>query len=394
MLERMLEERAEIVLLRTTSPKYGMVVEARERYRGETCMRGFVSRVDLPVVLQIMEMQGEGVIVARVMNVSTKGSYFCVDIDVPEGFVQRTDIEDNGWDKWHWDKSPIMDMTDDMVRADEAFTLLETALQHAGMFDDEYIIENLDQLITATRYDVSREAQHALVWCRRMVGSYPSFAVQDYGDILVHAINGLGSRNRREEFDDVYFNMLCDSEQTRQMLQTWYEGMGMRKPDEESLQSMMIAMIDDISTALHSLPCGLGSDALDFGMLMHRLVYKHVSRKRLLEVLSATVMRSYLINELEIVIDGTQTLIEEDIDVEEDGIVMQLKPIFWGDAEEASSFARRARGLRNVQITSMVREMIADNRISQISAHRTLWRILHDAGIYKAGESNWNKSIR
>lgn len=74
-------------------------------------------------------------------------------------------------------------------------------------------------------------------------------------------------------------------------------------------------------------------------------------------------------------------------------LMTQLKDIFWGDMKEAGKFLTYVRGKRNVEITAKVNDLIADNKISKASAHRPLWEILHAAGIYTAGESNWNQQV-
>jgi len=291
-----------------------------------------------------------------------------------------------------------------------------------------YIVENLEQLISATRYDVSREAQEALAWCMHRVGDYPSFVVQDYQEHLVHAINGLGSRKRIEEFDGEYLDRLYDSEQACVMLNMWYVSLGVRLRDEEEVRRRMIDMLDGITGDMLALPEGLGSDTDDFGQLMHRMVYKNVSRRHLLMVLSAVVMRIHIADALEEVIDGSEPLFEvadgclcgdarkgavvanteavvanpttsvanSTIAVVNptDALVEKLRPIFWGVESEAHSFVDKIRGMKNRQVTDLVKTLVRKNIISEMSCKRPLWTILHDAGLYGANESNWNNMLR
>ena len=75
-------------------------------------------------------------------------------------------------------------------------------------------------------------------------------------------------------------------------------------------------------------------------------------------------------------------------------IVAKLKPMFFGDEEETRAFLERIMDAEPTQITSIVREMVAEKKLSGISCHRPLWQVLHDYGIYEKSESNWNMQIK
>ena len=79
---------------------------------------------------------------------------------------------------------------------------------------------------------------------------------------------------------------------------------------------------------------------------------------------------------------------------EQESTVSQLKPIFYGDEEEAKSFLTRVQGMKAVQITSLVNTLVAENKISDISCHRELFTILSGCGIYDKSESNWNQQVK
>lgn len=76
-----------------------------------------------------------------------------------------------------------------------------------------------------------------------------------------------------------------------------------------------------------------------------------------------------------------------------DKLVMDIKGCFYGDEEEARAFIERAKDMKDKDITAMVTKWVADNKISGMSHHRDLWKPLHDAGIYRATETNWNRSV-
>ncbi len=85
---------------------------------------------------------------------------------------------------------------------------------------------------------------------------------------------------------------------------------------------------------------------------------------------------------------------DEEPNVSSGPIVSQLKPIFYGSEDEALRFLKEIRGMKPVLITQKVKRLIAEKSISELSAHRDLWAILHTAGIYDRSESNWNQQVK
>ena len=75
-------------------------------------------------------------------------------------------------------------------------------------------------------------------------------------------------------------------------------------------------------------------------------------------------------------------------------IVSQLKPIFYGSEDEALKFLKEIRGMKPTLITQKVKRLVAEKNISELSAHRDLWAILHAAGLYDRSESNWNQQVK
>lgn len=71
-----------------------------------------------------------------------------------------------------------------------------------------------------------------------------------------------------------------------------------------------------------------------------------------------------------------------------------ILPIFYNDEQEARSFLTKIRGMKGTQITELVRELRAEKKLSEMSCHHPLWQALHDAGMYNATESNWNKQLQ
>ena len=79
---------------------------------------------------------------------------------------------------------------------------------------------------------------------------------------------------------------------------------------------------------------------------------------------------------------------------EEESIVSQLKPIFFGIEEDARKFLVSIRGMKSTQITAKVNELVDKRKISDKSQHRDLWKVLHECGIYTKSEANWNMQVR
>ena len=74
-------------------------------------------------------------------------------------------------------------------------------------------------------------------------------------------------------------------------------------------------------------------------------------------------------------------------------IVAKLKPIFYNDETEASSFLSEIQGMKAKQITDRVNQLVRQRVISEMSRKRELWLVLHDYGLYDKSESNWKSQV-
>lgn len=83
-----------------------------------------------------------------------------------------------------------------------------------------------------------------------------------------------------------------------------------------------------------------------------------------------------------------------ELDEQQQDVVEKLKPMFYGQAEDAKAFLVSIQGMKATQITDKVNQLVADNKISELSKHRDLWKVLHDCGIYERSESNWNMQVK
>ena len=75
-------------------------------------------------------------------------------------------------------------------------------------------------------------------------------------------------------------------------------------------------------------------------------------------------------------------------------VVNQLRPIFYGNEEEAKAFLVSIQGMKATQITDKVTRLVGDKKITDRSNHRNLWKVLHDNGYYNRSESNWNQQVK
>ena len=82
------------------------------------------------------------------------------------------------------------------------------------------------------------------------------------------------------------------------------------------------------------------------------------------------------------------------LDGQQQDAVEKLKPMFYGQAEDAKAFLVSIQGMKPTQITDKVNQLVSERKISDMSKHRDLWKVLHDCGIYDKSESNWNQQVK
>lgn len=83
-----------------------------------------------------------------------------------------------------------------------------------------------------------------------------------------------------------------------------------------------------------------------------------------------------------------------ELDEQQQDVVEKLKPMFYGQIEDAKAFLVSIQGMKPTQITDKVKQLVSDKKISDMSMHRDLWKVLHDCGIYDKSESNWNQQVK
>jgi hypothetical protein len=81
-------------------------------------------------------------------------------------------------------------------------------------------------------------------------------------------------------------------------------------------------------------------------------------------------------------------------DARQQEVIEQLKPIFFGVEEEARAILTSIQGMKGTQITAKVNQLVVEKKISDMSQHRELWKVLSDCGFYDKSESNWNQQVK
>ena len=78
---------------------------------------------------------------------------------------------------------------------------------------------------------------------------------------------------------------------------------------------------------------------------------------------------------------------------QDEPLINELKPIFFGRPDVASTFLTMIKGAKPTQVVNTVNSMIKERKASKISCGTTLWKILNDNGLYPRSLSNWNSFI-
>ena len=173
------------------------------------------------------------------------------------------------------------------------------------------------------------------------------------------------------------------------MYRRWCNMHKAQMSDIKQWQPTITRQLEAIDDCLMQLPADLCYQKDQFGALMHRLLYLDIPRRKLLMLLSALVLQQQLRRQLELLgKDATKSAKEA-----EQQLIMQLAPLFYNNTCSASEFVALAKKQSTTEITSLVSRWVRDKRICPDHCHRPLWTVLHDAGIYKATESNWNAQL-
>lgn len=93
-------------------------------------------------------------------------------------------------------------------------------------------------------------------------------------------------------------------------------------------------------------------------------------------------------------VDKQEAIVEVPAEDEQETIVNELVGIFWGNRENVEDFLTRIKYMKPRQITALVKKWVAENKISEYSCHRPLYRVLQKHGLYDKTEKNWNQQLK
>jgi len=385
LMTTMAQEKPEVLLVTEQTHDFGIIVRALVG----TAYRGVVSRFDLEHVLRTMQYNNTSVLVGKVTDTDCEGICYniciCGDCPTPDN---KADSGPDIWTEWQWTGAPLMDGNHDDCRLDISLKVALTELQCSGSMNKQTLMQHLDLILQLAKWDVSRETQQQLSLIRRLVGRHADPDVRALAPQLCRTLTALGSKKRTRQFQETFLPQLCQSPAAQRMYQQWCI---MHKADLGNVlqwQPTIERQLDAIEACLLRLPADLCYQKDQFGPLMHRLLYQNVPHRKLLMLLSAIVLRSLLRKQL-----GLEEGANGITDDEERKLILQLAPIFHGDVESAREFLLLARDQKPTDITRLVCLWVREKRICLTLCRRPLWTVLHDAGIYKPTESNWNLQV-
>ena len=381
----MQQQKPEVLLVTEQTHDFGIIVRALVG----TEYRGVVSRFDLKSVLRMMQCGNTSVIVGKVEETDSDGG--CYNIKVCENYPTDDDSPDalpDIWADWHWTSAPLMDNSPEDCRLDISLKVVLTELQRSGSMNKQTLLEHLALIMELARWDVSRETQQQLSLTRRLVSRHTDPDIRSLAPRLCRTLTAMGSGKRTRLFQEQYLPMLCESEAAKRMYRQWCTIHKSELCDVKLWEATVRRQLDAVEECLTLLPADLCYQKDQFGALMHRLLYLNVPRQKLLMLLSAFVLRRQLRKQL-----GLDEEESGHADEEERRLALKLAPIFHGDTESVREFLLLTRDQKPTDITHIVNLWVREKRISSTHCRRPLWTVLHEAGIYKPTESNWNTQI-
>lgn len=92
-------------------------------------------------------------------------------------------------------------------------------------------------------------------------------------------------------------------------------------------------------------------------------------------------------------VDGQDTA-QPATNSDDEACIEEIAPCFFGDKEKAAEFLKMARGMKDRQITELVKAWVIQKKISEMSCRRDLWEPLHDHNVYNCTEANWDQQVK
>ena len=386
VMAEMEQEKPEVLLVTEQTHDFGVIVRALIG----TAYRGVVSRFDLEPVLRMMQHDGTSVLVGQVSDTDPEGR--CYNIRISGDYPTPSDTTDDTpdpWADWHWTGAPLLDSSPDDTRLDISIKVALAELQRNGRMNRQTLLEHLNLILQLARWDVSRETQQQLSQIRLLVSRHPDPDVRALAPQLRRTLTDMGGMERTKEFHDIYLPQLCQSAAAERMYGQWYTIHKAELGNVELWQPTITQQIESIEASLMKLPADLCYQKDLFGALMHRLLYQNIPRRKLQMLLSAIVLRQLLRKQIGLSEEETS----RNDDEKERKLTLQLAPIFNGSTDNVREFLLLAKGQKSIDITRLVSLWVKEKRILSTHCHRPLWQILHEAGIYRPTEANWNMQL-
>ena len=150
----------------------------------------------------------------------------------------------------------------------------------------------------------------------------------------------------------------------------------------EADKAKLIAEYERLSGWLRNMKWSELRNPDDLQIMGFKVYYLGLSRQELYELYSVLLILEKLKEQLKGMILNQEEIVE------------QLKTMFYGDDQEARSFLQSIQGMKAVQITTMVNQLVAERKISDVSRKHRLWEVLYKNKLYPRSESNWNDQIK
>lgn len=81
-------------------------------------------------------------------------------------------------------------------------------------------------------------------------------------------------------------------------------------------------------------------------------------------------------------------------ETEEERLMEELTPFFYGNREKATEFVCSIKGQKPIVVSNLVKQLIKEKYISDLSAGKPLHSVLQKYGLYNATLRNWNERIK
>jgi hypothetical protein len=160
--------------------------------------------------------------------------------------------------------------------------------------------------------------------------------------------------------------------------QTFLSGKDFAEADKQRMN----LELERLRLWLQEMPWSELRNPEDLDAMALKVNYLGLSRTELYDLFSVIL----LVEKLDEILDGGSFSMEE--------VTEQLLPIFYNDRVAVRDFLSNCLNRKPQEITKQVYELVQKRVISDISAHRPLWQVLHDYDIYEKTESNWNDQLK